>query len=133
MSRVLITSFGFAHLEREGLSADSLAAHVVVDLRVHFRDPHVSPALRGLTADDPAVRAHVLATPGIRELVDALVKVVAAYAAGPVTAPVHVAVGCAGGRHRAPSTARELGRLLRERGVEVGLVDLHLDREVISR
>ncbi|CAL9610968.1 RapZ C-terminal domain-containing protein [Nocardiopsis dassonvillei] len=132
-SRVLITSFGFAHLDRDGDSVDSLGAHLVIDLRVHFRDPHVNPALRALTANDAVVRAHVLATPGIRQLVDALVDIVAAYAAGPVTAPVHVAVGCAGGRHRAPSTARELARRLRERGLQVGLVDLHLDREVIAR
>jgi UPF0042 nucleotide-binding protein len=75
----------------------------------------------------------VLTTPGITELIDALADVAAAYAAGPVPAPVHLAVGCAGGRHRAPSTARELGRRLHGRGFEVGLIDLHLDREVIER
>jgi UPF0042 nucleotide-binding protein len=130
---VLITSFGFGHFEQEDLTADSLGAHLVVDLRTHFRDPHVSPEIRGLTADDPRVVDTVLATPGITELIDALADVAVAYAAGPVTAPVHVAVGCTGGRHRAPSTTRELARRLRERGCEVGLVDLHLDREVISR
>ncbi|MFE1400333.1 ATPase [Nocardiopsis dassonvillei] len=133
MTRVLITSFGFGHLDQEQTGVDSLAAHVVVDLRRHFRDPHVSPAMRSLTADDPRVVQAVLATPGIPQLIDALVDVADAYAAGPVTAPVHLALGCTGGRHRAPSTARELCRRLRERGFEVGLVDLHLDREVISR
>ncbi|HEY5835011.1 RapZ C-terminal domain-containing protein [Streptomyces sp.] len=102
MDTVAITSFGYLH-------GQPPAAHLVVGLRHHFRDPHVSPELRYLTAHDEAVRAAVMATPGIPALIDSITAAVHAFASGPSTGPVTVAVGCAGGRHRAGAVAMELG------------------------
>lgn len=56
MPAVTIVSFGFLH-------GDPPPAHLVVDLRQHFRDPHVSPELRYMTALDEPVRQAVLGTP----------------------------------------------------------------------
>ncbi|MEV4872299.1 RapZ C-terminal domain-containing protein, partial [Streptomyces syringium] len=61
---VEIVSFGYLHDEPP-------TAHLTIDLRHHFRDPHVSPELRYMTAADEPVRAAVLNTPGIPELVAA--------------------------------------------------------------
>lgn len=44
---VRLVSFGFLH------SPPPPEAHVVVDLRTHFRDPHVSPEMRQLTIAAP--------------------------------------------------------------------------------
>lgn len=98
---VEIISFGYLH-------GEAPHAHLVLDLRTHFRDPHVDPALRYLTARDVEVRDAVLRTPGIRALVDATAAAVRAYQDGPTPAPITVAVGCAGGRHRAATVAMEL-------------------------
>jgi RNase adaptor protein for sRNA GlmZ degradation len=62
---VEITTFGYLH------GASPADAHLSLDLRSHFRDPHVSPELRYLTAHDAEIRTAVLSTPGIRALVDA--------------------------------------------------------------
>ena len=118
---VTITSFGYLH-------APAPDAHIVLDLRHHFRDPHVSPQLRYLTARDIPVRQAVLGTPGIAELIEAVVAAVRAYLAGPSAGPVTVAVGCAGGRHRAAVVAEALAQRL---GGTVGHRDLH--RDVVER
>lgn len=98
MAAVEITSFGYRH-------AAAPDAHLTVDLREHFRDPYVSPELRFMTADDEPVRAAVLGTSGIRELVDATAAAVSAFASGPRVRPVIVAGGCEGGRHRGHASA----------------------------
>lgn len=90
-AEVEVTSFGYLH----GPAPD---AHLTVDLRAHYRDPHT--ALRELTAHHGAVRQVVLATPGIPELIDGVAEVVRAYAAAPGATVIRVAIGCAGGRHR---------------------------------
>lgn len=117
---VVITSFGYLH-------GPPPAAHITLDLRDHFRDPHVSPELRYLTARDEPVRRAVLATPGIPHLVDAAVSAVTAYRAGPSAGPVTVAVGCAG-RHRAATVAEVLAARL---GASVTHRDL--DKAVVDR
>lgn len=53
MTTVEIISFGYGH-------AAPPEAHLILDLRKHFRDPHVNPALRYMTAEDRAVRRAVL-------------------------------------------------------------------------
>lgn len=103
--KIEIISFGYLH-------GDPPAAHITLDLRHHFRDPHVRPELRNLTAYDVEVREAVLNTPGITELLLASVRVVHAFQQGPTAGPVRVAVGCAGGRHRAASCAIFLGDML---------------------
>ncbi|MGW0395892.1 RapZ C-terminal domain-containing protein [Streptomyces sp. NPDC003042] len=64
---------------------------------------------------NPRVQYVVLATPGARELL-------ADLPAG----PRRIAIGCAGGRHRASGLAELLARALRERGREVEVEHLHV-------
>lgn len=129
---VRITSFGYLHC-RGGLRIPR--AHLVLDLREHFRDPHVAPALRELTGRHQEVKGAVLGTPGIPELVDATAAAVRAYQAGPSADLVTVAVGCAGGRHRAPVVALAVARALRlgHDWQAVTVVDRDIDRPVVAR
>lgn len=85
---VEIVSFGYLH-------GAPPAAHLTIDLRHHFRDPHVSPELRYMTAADEPVRTAVLGTPGIAALVEATAAAVAGFASGPSTGTIVVADGCA--------------------------------------
>ncbi|MFF6847095.1 ATPase [Streptomyces antimycoticus] len=123
---VEIVSFGFGHDAPP-------KAHVILDLSEHFRDPHVSPALRYLTAEDRAVRRAVLRTAGIRPLLRATVRQVRAFDRGPSGGSIVVAVGCVGGRHRSATVAHYLARRLRRRGLEVVLRHRDLRRPVLER
>ncbi|AKA61722.1 RNA binding protein [Streptomyces phage YDN12] len=100
-----IISFGYLH-------GDPPAAHITLDLRHHFRDPHVHTELRYLTAHDTEVQRAVSDTAGIPELLLDTVRMVHAFGKGPTAGTVRVAVGCAGGRHRAASFAMFLGSAL---------------------
>ncbi|MER5938900.1 RNase adapter RapZ [Streptomyces sp. NPDC001928] len=126
MSVVEIVSFGYLHDAPP-------AAHLTIDLRHHFRDPHVSPELRYMTADDEPVRTAVLNTPGIRDLVEATVTAVAAFASGPSAGTVTVADGCAGGRHRAPAFARALAFRLWAAGHSVTVSHRDMAKDVVQR
>ncbi|MFJ4637558.1 ATPase [Streptomyces hygroscopicus] len=126
MTTVEIVSFGFGH----GAPPE---AHLTLDLRQHFRDPHVNPALRYMTAEDRAVRQAVLGTAGVRPLLRASVRAVQAFAAGPSGGRIVVAVGCVGGRHRSATVAHCLARRLRRRGLEVELRHRDLWRPVLER
>lgn len=123
---VEITSFGYLH-------GDPPGAHLTIDLRQHFRDPHVSPELRYMTADDAPVRDAVLGTPGITALTEATVAAVKAFASGSRGGMVTVADGCAGGRHRAPVFARALAARLTGAGYRVSLHHRDLGKPVVQR
>lgn len=105
LQRVRVVSFGYGH----GPAPD---AHLTVDLRDHFRDPDVRPELRQLTGRDQAVIKAVMATPGVAHLVNATADAVLAMLAGASQAPVVVALGGAGGRHRPVVAADRLAALL---------------------
>ncbi|MFE4828348.1 ATPase [Streptomyces sp. NPDC056672] len=126
MAAVEIVSFGYLHGEPP-------AAHLTIDLRHHFRDPHVSPELRYMTAHDELVRTAVLDTAGIADLVEAAAHAVAAFAAGPSAGTVRVAVGCAGGRHRAATVSMALGDLLTRAGYAVAVGHRDLGKPVVQR
>lgn len=126
MADVVVMSFGFGH-------GPAPEAHVVVDLRHHFRDPHVNPRLREMTAQDRLVRRAVLGTPGIKPLLKALVAQVQAFRRGPSAGVVTVAFGCVGGRHRSAVAAHVLARRLRRRGLDVELVHRDARRPVLVR
>jgi RNase adaptor protein for sRNA GlmZ degradation len=126
MADVEIVSFGYLHGEPP-------AAHLTIDLRHHFRDPHVSPELRFMTADDEPVRTAVMNTPGIAELVEATAVAVSAFASGPSAGTVTVANGCAGGRHRAPTFARALAERLTAAGHTVSVRHRDMDKDVVQR
>ncbi|MFF4268058.1 RapZ C-terminal domain-containing protein [Streptomyces virginiae] len=127
MAQVEITSFGYLH----GTAPE---ARVTIDLRHHFRDPHVRPELRYLTAHDEVVRDAVLATDGIEEVLQAVAAMITAFLAGPrQDEAVTVAFGCAGGRHRAAAAAAVLAQRCTDRGLDVFLVHRDLDKEVVER
>lgn len=126
MRTVQIVSFGYLHGEPP-------AAHLTIDLRAHFRDPHVNPAFRELTAADRPVRRAVLDTPGIRRLLRATVQQITAFAAGPSGDRITVAAGCAGGRHRSAVVGEKLARRLRRRGFAVTVVCRDIRKPVVKR
>jgi UPF0042 nucleotide-binding protein len=121
---VEIISFGYLH-------GTVPRADLTVDLREGYRDPHVDPALRELTAADPRVTAAVLATPGILALVGALAAAVRDLlgVGGPVTA----AIGCAGGRHRSAVVADRLAAALEADGVPVIVEHRDIGKSVVRR
>lgn len=124
---VTITSFGWLH-------GTPPTAHVVIDVRHHFRDPHARPELRYLDATDSRVYAAVLDTPGAWDLALAAAGTIAAFLAGPTPGPVSVAVGCAGGRHRAPSIAIAMSRALADVwGVTASVRHRDITRPVVER
>lgn len=124
---VRVVSFGYLH------SGPPSEAHLVADVRKHFRDPHVSRKMRHLTSASHTVRSHVLATPGVDALIDGLVRAAAAMAAGPARADVTVAVGCAGGRHRAPTIAQEVAGRLAVAGLHATHERWHEAEPVVGR
>ncbi|MDC7338929.1 RapZ C-terminal domain-containing protein [Streptomyces lydicus] len=126
MAVVEIVSFGYLHDAPP-------AAHLTIDLRHHFRDPHVSPELRYMTAEDEPVRAAVLGTAGITALVEATATAVVAFASGPSAGTVTVADGCAGGRHRAPTFAHALAERLSAAGHDVTVSHRDLHKPVVQR
>lgn len=126
MPTVEIISFGYLHGEPP-------AAHLTLDLRHHFRDPHISPELRYMTAHDSEVRQAVYGTPGIPALIEATADAVAAFLNGPSTGPVHVAIGCAGGRHRAAAVAMALKPALADEGITATVTHRDLDKPVVDR
>ncbi|MEU1287545.1 RNase adapter RapZ [Kitasatospora sp. NPDC005856] len=126
LTAITVVSFGYLH-------DTPPSADITLDLRRHFRDPHVDPALRHMTADDLPVRRAVLGTPGIRELITATALLADAYDAGPAEAPLTIAAGCAGGRHRAATVAMTLAARLRKTGATVHLAHRDLAKPVVER
>lgn len=126
VQQVTIISFGYLHGEPP-------AAHLTINLRHHFRDPHISPELREMTAHDEPVRATVLTTPGIADLVEATAAAVVAFLSGPSAGPMVVADGCAGGRHRAPVFAMALAERLQRAGLTVAVHHRDLGKPVVHR
>ncbi|GAA4377312.1 hypothetical protein GCM10023088_37020 [Actinomadura verrucosospora] len=126
-AEVQVTTFGYLHGDPPA------GAHIVLDLRHHFRDPHAVRGLRDLTARDAEVRAAVLATAGIRPLIDATGAAVLAYLSGPSAGPVMVAVGCAGGRHRAATVGSVLAAMLADLDVPVTLAHRDIAKAVVQR
>jgi RNase adaptor protein for sRNA GlmZ degradation len=86
-----------------------------------------------MTAHDAPVRTAVLTTPGIQPLIAATAAAIAAYLDGPSTGPVTVAVGCAGGRHRAATVGMELARILTDQAVPVTFTHRDLTKDVVDR
>ena len=123
---VTITSFGYLH-------GPPPAAHLTIDVRHHFRDPHARPELRELDAADARVRAAVAQTPGAGDLALSAGGMVAAFRAGPTAGQVYVAIGGAGGRHRAPAIAMAMSRALAGQGVPSLVEHRDMARPVVDR
>lgn len=128
MSTVEVTSFGYHW-------GGPPAAGMTFDLREHFRDPHWDDdrSLRELTGLDAVVRQVVLATPGVRVLVRAVMAAVAGYAQGPHGLVTAVAVGCAGGRHRSVAVTQEIAVRLTIDGHDVTVRHRDIGRPVVRR
>ncbi|MER7316260.1 RapZ C-terminal domain-containing protein [Streptomyces halstedii] len=120
-----LVSFGFLH-------GPAPEADLVVDMRRHFRDPHVNPEMRQLTAEHELVTRAVFNTDGVPELARAILAAVESFRAGPSAGTVRVAVGCAGGRHR---SAAMVNYLAMQYGAEVKVTAEHRDihRPVVER
>ncbi|MFB7675283.1 ATPase [Kitasatospora purpeofusca] len=123
-----ITSFGHLH-------GPAPTAHLTLDVRAHFRDPHRDTAVRHLTARHPTVQDKVAGTPGIPQLLDATVAAAQAFAAGPAAhaVPLTIAVGCAGGKHRAGYLADQLRHRLAALGHAVHVTHRDIDKAVVER
>jgi hypothetical protein len=131
LAPVEVISFGYGHTGADGQPVPPPAAHLTFDVRAHFKDPHVDPALRYLTAADERVQRAVMGTAGVGELIVSMVAAVWAYRMGPSPAPLTVAVGCVGGRHRSAAIAAELVHRLGTIEVPATLTHRDINRPVI--
>ncbi|MEU9072053.1 RNase adapter RapZ [Streptomyces sp. NPDC048306] len=122
MHSIQLISFGYLHLPT-GPDGTPLppAADRVEDVRDRLRDPAAARDILDLDGLHPRVQDVVLNTPGARELLDNL----ADYADLPAS-PSRIAIGSAGGRHRACGLTELLARELRDRGREVVVEHLHV-------
>jgi UPF0042 nucleotide-binding protein len=127
MTSVHLISFGYGH------NPPPAEAHATIDVRHHFKDPHVNPALRYLTAEDPGVIAAVLLTPGIIEIIESVAYMARAFLSGPQPGPVTIAIGCVGGRHRSAAIAIHAARQLKAWDIPVILTHRDMDHPVIER
>jgi UPF0042 nucleotide-binding protein len=123
---VCLTSFGYGH------SQPPADAHVVVDVRDHFKDPHVNPRLRHLDGYDEAVAGAVMGTTGIPELINAIVATARAFRLGPQPGPVRIAIGCVGGAASAVIAMQAADRLWDE-GIPAFIEHRDMFRPVIAR
>lgn len=112
-----LISFGFLHSPGGPPRADR-----VEDVRDRLRDPVAARNILDLDGRDPRVQAIVLATPGAGTMLGNLIDDVRR----PAAAPRSVAIGCAGGRHRAPALVELLARHLRLLGTEVVVEHWHV-------
>lgn len=111
--QVSVLSFGFKH----GLPVD---VDMVLDCRF-LPNPHWVDELRPLTGCDDAVRDYVLGSPlarGFLDRIDDLLDLVLGAFAEEGKAYLTIALGCTGGRHRSVAISEEIGRRLRERGLD---------------
>ncbi|MCA1221622.1 RapZ C-terminal domain-containing protein [Streptomyces sp. 8L] len=94
------------------------------DVRDRLRDPAAARDILDLNGLHPRVQ-DVLNTPDARELLANL----ADYADMPA-GPSHIAIGCAGGKHRACALTELLARALRDRGRDVEHLHARLPRVI---
>lgn len=120
-----IISFGYLH-------GPPPPAHIVLDVRDLFRDPHVDPAMRQMTGLDQAVIANVHGQHGADRFVRDLGAVVSGLSI--VHDTVTVAIGCAGGRHCGVVLANELVGWLDQYGYRAATVEHRdVDKPVVER
>jgi UPF0042 nucleotide-binding protein len=122
--RATVVSFGFKY----GIPVD---ADMVVDMRF-LPNPHWDPLLRPMTGLDEPVSDFVLGQPAAIDFLDRLEALLETVYAGFLQERkqyLNLAVGCTGGKHRSVAMARELGRRMRERGVETSVVHRDMGRE----
>jgi RNase adaptor protein for sRNA GlmZ degradation len=122
---VLIISFGYLH-------GPPPEAHITIDLRDLFRDPHVDPAMREMTGLDKAVIDNVLVQPGAVAFVGNLISMVTSLETW--CSPFTVAFGCVGGRHRSVVFANQLRQYVMVYGRGHAVVEHRdIDKPVVYR
>lgn len=113
-----ITSFGYLH-------GGPPPAHITIDARDLFRDPHVDPVMRQMTGRDQAVIDNVVTQPGAHWTTLYLADILRSLASLGVDA--HLAIGCAGGRHLsvvlADVIASRLGVVAEHRDIDKPVVE----------
>ncbi len=121
MTPLRLISFGYLHLptDAEGHPVPPTADRIE-DVRDRLRDPARARDILDLDGFHPRVQDVVLNTVGARELIDNLAEY-ALLPAGPKT----IALGCAGGRHRACGLVELTAQRVRARGREVEIEHLH--------
>jgi UPF0042 nucleotide-binding protein len=122
--RATVVSFGFKY----GIPVD---ADMVVDMRF-LPNPHWDPELRPMSGLDDPVSDFVLKEPAAVDFLDRLEALLETVYAGFLRERkqyLSLAVGCTGGKHRSVAMAREIGRRMRERGVETSVVHRDVGRE----
>ncbi|MEU9056244.1 RNase adapter RapZ [Streptomyces sp. NPDC048384] len=126
-AHITYESFGYLH-------GPVPEADLVFDMRP-FKDPHLDPNLRDLTANHELVMRAVFNTSGVRELGLAIHAAVAAYRSNPLAGSIRVAVGCAGGRHRSAAMVRWLLMQHHEERDEIKVVseDRDIEKPVVER
>lgn len=115
---ITVISFGFLH-------DNPPQADVTLDLRRLLADPAHVPSGHMLDQRgdiDEAVYEFVLATPGASILAEETGRLVRRMAR---IKPIVVALGCAGGKHRAAAMARAIAEELMDHGCEVAVTHLH--------
>ncbi|MFE1198513.1 hypothetical protein ACFW6E_38175 [Streptomyces olivaceoviridis] len=119
MHPIRLISFGYLHLPTgpDG-SPVPPAADRIEDVRDRLRDPASARDILDLNGLNPLVQNVVLATPGARELLANLADLPAG--------PRRIAIGCAGGKHRASALTELLARALRDRGRQADVEHLHV-------
>ncbi|WP_417553910.1 hypothetical protein [Microbispora sp. NBC_01189] len=121
MTPLRLISFGYLHLPRDAEGRPiPPAADRVEDVRDRLKDPAAARDILDLDGLHPRVQEIVINTPGARELIDNLID----YALLPAS-PKVIALGCAGGKHRAAGLVEITARLIRARGREVEIEHLH--------
>lgn len=120
---ITIVTFGYGHGEPPPSDYE-------LDLRP-YRDPHIDPEFRNLTAHNQLVVDKVAETPGVA----AEIRKAAAAASWLATdgRDVTVASGCIGGRHRGPAGGMLLATELEAAGHHVRLIHRDIDKPVINR
>lgn len=127
MATIHITTLGLGHAPAPTTDIP------LIDLRP-YRDPHIRPEFRQLTAHDQAVRDTVRTTPGIPQLLAATIAEITNYAnRHPQQDTITVATACIGGRHRGPAFGMDLQDALAALGHTVTRHDRDLNKPVINR
>ena len=112
----VLVSFGYAHLAgRQVPPADR-----VEDVRDRIPIPGATRDILDRDGFHPRVQEAVLATPGVKGLVENLVAYTRIC-----PAPLTIAIGCSSGRHRAPAVVEILARRLQDLGEQVDVEHLH--------
>ncbi len=128
--QVQITSYGVLHAPAP--AGNSLT----VDLRTALRNPHHDPAMRELTGLDEPVRAHVLATPGARQIIEQTatrVLALLAYHRPGDDGPLLVHTFCQGGRHRSVAIAEAIAAQLRACGISAQVTHRDVTKPVVQK